>query len=258
MRRRAVPLAAALLALVLAACGGGGGGGDQPARPALTVSAASSLKDAFTAYGRAFPGAEVRLSFAGSDDLAAQIRQGVKPDVFAAANTKLPDALAHEGLVERPRVFAGNELVIAVPADGHGVAGLGDLGRRGVKLALGAEGVPVGDYARQVLGRLGAAQRDAVLANVRSNEPDVKGVVGKLVQGVVDAGLVYRTDVTATDGRLRAIPLPDALRPQVAYGVAVVRGARHPAQARAFVAGLIRGRGAAELRRQGFLPAPGA
>jgi molybdate transport system substrate-binding protein len=258
MRRRALAALAALLALVVVSACGGDGGGDQPARPALTVSAASSLKDAFTAYGRAFPGADVRLSFAGSDDLAAQIRQGVKPDVFAAANTKLPDQLAGEGLVERPRVFAGNELVIAVPADGHGVAGLGDLGRRGVKLALGAEGVPVGDYARQVLGRLGAAQRDAVLANVRSNEPDVKGVVGKLVQGVVDAGLVYRTDVTATDGRLRAIALPAALRPRVAYGVAVVRGSRHPAQARAFVAGLIRGRGAAELRRQGFLPPPGA
>jgi molybdate transport system substrate-binding protein len=256
--RRATPwVLAGVLALGAGACGGGDAGGGT-AKPRLTVSAASSLSEAFTRYGRAFPGADVRLSFAGSDDIAAQIRQGVEPDVFAAANTKLPEQLAREGLVERPRVFAGNELVIAVPAGAHGVTGLSDLARPGVKLALGAEGVPAGDYARQVLARLGAAQRRAVSANIRSNEPDVKGVVGKLVQGAVDAGLVYRTDVAATDGRLRAIALPGALKPRVAYGVAVVRGTRHAAQARAFVAGLIRGRGAAELRRQGFLPPPGA
>ena len=41
----------------------------------------------------------MRLSFAGSDELAAQIRQGVKPDVYAAANTKLPDALHEKGLL---------------------------------------------------------------------------------------------------------------------------------------------------------------
>jgi molybdate transport system substrate-binding protein len=258
-RRALVVLAAFLAALALgvAACGGDGEDGGSAARPALTVSAAASLKDAFTAYADTFPGARVRLSFAGSDDLAAQIRQGVRPDVFAAASTELPGQLAREGLVERPRVFAGNELVIAVPAARGGpVAGLRDLGKPGVTLALGGEGVPAGDYARQVLDRLPAAQRRAIMANVRTNEPDVKGVVGKLIQGAVDGGLVYRTDVVATDGRLRAIALPGALRPQVAYGVSVVRGTRRPAEARAFVAGLIRGRGAAALRTQGFLPPP--
>jgi molybdate transport system substrate-binding protein len=250
--------AAAAALLALAGCGGGDGGGDAAGtqRPRLVVSAAASLKDAFTAYARDFPGADVRLSFAGSDDLAAQIRQGVKPDVFAAANTKLPDQLAREGLVERPRVFAGNELVIAVAADRKGIASLSGLGRAGVDLAIGARGVPVGDYTRQVLARLPAAERGAIMANVRSNEPDVKGVVGKLIQGAVTAGLVYRTDVVATDGRLRAIALPRALDPKVAYGAAVVKGAAHPAPARAFIAGLVGGRGAAALRAQGFLPAP--
>jgi molybdate transport system substrate-binding protein len=257
-RARASLVAAAVLGL--AGCGSGGdqGGDGQGGRPRLVVSAASSLKDAFTTYARGYTGAGVRLSFAGSDDLAAQIRQGVKPDVFAAANTKLPDQLAREGLVEKPRVFAGNELVIAVAADRKGIAGLGDLARTGVDLAIGAEGVPVGDYTRQVLTRVPAAERGAIMANVRSNEPDVKGVVGKLIQGAVTAGLVYRTDVVATDGRLRAIALPRALKPKVAYGAAVVKGARHAAAARAFIAGLVRGRGAAALRAQGFLPPPGS
>ena len=192
------------------------------------VSAASSLNKAFTTYGEAFDGGDVKLSFAGSDELAAQIRQGVKPDVYAAANTKLPEELFKEGLVERPERFATNELVLAVPADGGKVASLDDLTGKGVTIAVGAEGVPVGDYTRTVLGELPGDRAEAILANVRSNEPDVAGIVGKLTQGAVDAGFVYRSDVEGADGKLRAIELPDALKPTVEYGVAIVKGAPQP------------------------------
>jgi molybdate transport system substrate-binding protein len=92
---------------------------------------------------------------------------------------------------------------------------------------------------------------------VRSNEPDVGGVVGKVAQGAVDAGFVYVTDVKGADGRLRAITLPEELQPQVAYGVAVVKGAKNPEQAKAFVDGLISGDGRKRLDAAGFLPPPG-
>jgi len=253
--RRIAPIAA--LALALAACGGddtsgGAAGSPQP----LVVSAASSLTNALTSCSKKFHRATVRLSFGGSDELAAQIRQGVKPDVFAAANTKLPDELFAAGLVEKPTVFAGNELVIAVPASRTKIHSLDDLAAPGVKLAIGAKGVPVGDYTRKVLDGLPAAQRKAILENVRSNEPDVKGVVGKLTQGAVDAGFVYRSDVRAADDELKAITLPAALEPKVAYGAAVVKGAKHPEQARAFVRGLLDGAGAKALQAAGFLPPP--
>ena len=91
------------------------------------MSAAASLKKAFTDYGKQFKDADARFSFAGSDELAAQIEQGVKPDVYAAANTKLPDELYAKGLVEKPTVFAGNRLVLAVPADSAKVTSLEDL-----------------------------------------------------------------------------------------------------------------------------------
>src|SRR3954465_7865023 len=120
--------------LVVAGCGGD----DQARKPQLTVSAAASLKKAFSSYGEQFPDASVRFSFAGSDALAAQIEQGVKPDVYAAANTKLPMQLYEKGLVAKPQVFAGNELVLAVPADGAKVTTLDDLEADGVKLAIGA------------------------------------------------------------------------------------------------------------------------
>src|SRR6188474_1272969 len=106
MRRIAILACLALLA--------GCGGGSEPtaSKPQLIVSAAASLKTAVTDYGRNFEAATVRTSFAGSDELAAQIRQGVKPDVFASANTKLPDDLYAKGLVEKPVEFAANRLVI--------------------------------------------------------------------------------------------------------------------------------------------------
>src|SRR5213083_1225283 len=94
-----VALVALVGAFALAGCGASG---DDD----LLVSAATSLKAAFTAYGEQFDGANAQFSFAGSDELAAQIRAGAKPDVFAAANTKLPDQLFKQGLVEKPKVFA--------------------------------------------------------------------------------------------------------------------------------------------------------
>jgi molybdate transport system substrate-binding protein len=251
---RTLPAVLAAVLALLAACGGSNAA--TGGRPTLTVSAASSLQSAFDAYAKQFPQADVKAQFAGSDELAAQITQGVKPDVYAAADTSLPEQLYAKGLVGRPRVFAGNELVLAVPAHGAKVHGLGDLDARGVTVATGADSVPVGAYTKQVLDRLGAAQEHGILANVRSQEPDVKGVVGKITQGAVDAGFVYRSDVRAADGRLRAIALPARLRPKVAYGVAVVKGAQQPALAQRFVDGLVRGKGQQALQAAGFLPPP--
>jgi molybdate transport system substrate-binding protein len=238
---RALALAGLLVASLGAGCADDAtlsGGGDKPQ---IVVSAASSMKEALTACAPEFPEATVRLQFAGSDELAAQIRQGVPVDVFAAANTKLPEALARAGELGEPVAFASNRLVLAVPSDGGAVDSLEALERPDVTLVIGAEGVPVGDYTRAVLARLGAERSEAVLANVRSNEPDVKGIVGKLVQGAADAGFVYASDVKASGGELRAIALPGELEPTATYAAGVVAGAKQPDAAEAFVDDLLAG-----------------
>jgi molybdate transport system substrate-binding protein len=246
-----------VLALVLAACGSSSSNSSSDAsKPNLTVSAAASLKAAFTAYAQQFSQASVRYSFAGSDILAAQIEQGVKPDVFASANTKLPDMLYAKGLVSKPVTFAANKLVIAVPAGSSKVKSISDLEKPGVSIAIGSASVPIGSYTRKVLAKLGAAQSAKLLANVRSDESDVSGIVGKLTQGAVDAGFTYVTDVKATKGALVVIPLPATLQPVVAYGIAVVTGDPHPAQAQAFISGLLNGSGQQDLTNAGFLPPP--
>jgi len=242
-------LAVALLAV--------GCGDDEPAadeRPRLIVSAAASLTDALTVCSREFEGADVRLSFGGSDELAAQIRQGVRPDVFAAANTRLPEELASEDLLETPVEFATNELVMALPGDEREIERVEDLAAPGVRLVIGAETVPVGSYTRDVLGHLPAGVREQILANVRSEEPDVRGVVGKLTQGAADAGFVYLTDIT---GDLTAVELPPELQPTVAYGAGVVKGTEQQELAQRYLDGLTDGPCADALREEGFGPPPG-
>ena len=250
---RAAPVVLFALASV-AGCGG-----DDGAEPGvdreLIVSAASSLEPAFTAYAEA-AGIEASQSFAGSVELAAQIRQGVRPDLYAAANTALPEDLHADGLAGEPVVFATSRLVLAVRSGGE-IDSLGDLVSPDLALAIGDEGVPVGEYTREVLGRLDPGRREAILANVRSEEPDVAGIVGKLSQGAVDAGFVYVTDVAAAGGELVVIELPGRLEPEVAYAAVVVEGADNPEAAERFIDGLLEGRGAEALRRAGFGPPPG-
>jgi molybdate transport system substrate-binding protein len=232
---------------VLAGCGDGG-------ETTLRVSAAASLKNAFEDYGASFADADVSFSFAGSDELAAQIRKGARPDVFASANTKLPRQLSDEGLTVGPGVvpFAVNRLVVAVPKDVERVRSLEDLDDDGVRLAAGSPSVPVGAYAREIVARLGPRRADAIERNIRSNEPDVSGVVGKVSQGAVDAGFVYATDVRASGGRLQAIELPERIQTNVLLAAVIVKGTDHPDAALAFIQGLLTGTGRRALQEAGF------
>jgi molybdate transport system substrate-binding protein len=255
-RGRLVPaflLLLVALALVAGGCGSddkssSGGGGK------LVVSAAQSLNLAFGTYGSKFTEADAQFSFAGSDELATQIRGGAKPDVFASANTKLPDALYKDKLVEKPVVFAKNRLVLAIQKNGTEVQSLDDLTKKGVTIAIGAKDVPVGAYTRKVLSHLSPASQKKVFANVKTEEPNVGGISAKLAQGAVDAGFLYITDVEAANGRLEAIELPEKFQPEVAYGVAIVKGAHNKKAAQDFIDGLLKGAGADALRDAGFDP----
>jgi molybdate transport system substrate-binding protein len=247
-------------AAIAAGCGDddddSGGGSGNATR--LVVSAASSMTEALEKCAPQFGDAEdadVRLSFGGSDELAAQIRQGAKVDVYAAANTRIPDELHADDLLEQPVEFATNEFVLAVPKD-SGIDSIDDLTKEGTTVVVGSESVPIGAYTRETLAKLPPDEEKAILANVRSNEPDVKGIVGKLTQGAADAGFVYVTDVNATGDELKAIELPADLEPQVTYGAGVVTKAEQPELAQTFVDGLTDGDCADALKDAGFGPAP--
>jgi molybdate transport system substrate-binding protein len=254
---------AAACAAVAAGCGdddddGGDAGSGSGDGTRLVVSAASSMTEALESCAPEFEeaeGADVRLSFAGSDELAAQIRQGARVDVYAAANTRLPEELHDEDLLSEPIEFATNEFVLAVP-DGSEIESVEDVAQPGTKVVVGSESVPIGTYTRESLAKLPPGQEGAILENVVSNEPDVKGIVGKLTQGAGDAGFVYLTDVNATGGDLKAIDLPDELDPDVTYGAGVPTEAREPELGQEFLDGLTLGPCATALEEAGFGASP--
>jgi molybdate transport system substrate-binding protein len=219
----------------------------------LTVLGASSLTEALGEYGDSFEGAQVRSSFAGSDQLAAQVKQGAKADVFASADTEYPADLHRAGLVEKPVVFARNRLVIVAPKDGK-VRALDDLARPGTKIVIGDPSVPVGAYTHEVLSGLTPGEQAAILDNVRSEEPEVTAVLAKVTSGAADAGFVYVTDARTVQGQVRTVPIPPALQPDVAYAAAVLSDSGEPELARRYLRGLLHGAGAADLRAAGFLP----
>jgi molybdate transport system substrate-binding protein len=238
MRRVAV----ALVLVLLAGTGWATGQTDDP----VTVYAAASLTEALP---RIAPRA--RVQFAGSNQLALQIRQGAPADVFASASPVYTQGLFRDGLVERPRTFATNSLVLAVPRTNPArIRTVLDLARRpSLRLVVAGAKVPVGLYTREVLKRLGLLR---VLRKTVSQEPDVKGIVGKLALGEADAGFVYATDVRASSGRLVAIALPRRAQPTVRYEVAVVRGSKNRAGAFELIADLLGTEGRRELARSGF------
>jgi molybdate transport system substrate-binding protein len=211
-----------------------------------TVYAAASLTGVLP---KVSPGS--RYQFAGSNQLAHQIRNGAPADVFASASTVYTEDLFRDRLVEKPRLFATNSLVLAVPRSNPArIRSVQDLAKRPrLKLVVAGARVPIGLYTREVLKRLGLVR---VLRKAVSQEPDVKGIVGKLAFGQADAGFVYATDVRAASSRLRAIPLPARAQPTVRYEIAIVRGASNRASALELVADLLGEDGRRELGRAGF------
>jgi len=222
-----------------------GCGGDEASEP-LAVYAASSLAEVFPAIDDA-----PSYSFAGSDELATQIREGAPADVYAAASSKYPQQLYEEGLVEEPVTFASNRLVLIVPRDNPAaIESVEDVAQAGTRLVVAAEGVPVGDYTRTVLDTLGLS---GALENVVSNEDDVKGVAAKVALGEADAGFVYATDVTAVADDVLPVELPDRAQPPIEYQVAIVADSDDPDEADAFVDRLLGPDGRETLERAGFV-----
>ena len=255
-----------ILAIILTACAS-----DSPTTaPAieesrtLTVFAAASLTDAFTEIGKNFeaanPGVTVTFNFAGSQALRTQIEEGALADVFASASGKEMDTLVTGKFVAdgTSQVFLNNKLVVILPADNSaGLEKLEDLANPGIKLVLAAEAVPVGNYARQALdlmnGSFGSDFRDKVLANVVSNEDNVKQVVAKVQLGEADAGIVYTSDAVAAL-KLKTIEIPVELNIIAKYPIAALTKSTNTDLATAFINYILSPDGQAVLQKWGFAP----
>lgn len=210
----------------------------------LEVYAAASLREAFTSIVRTFeashPGVKVRMNFAGSQTLAAQIANGAPADVFASASEKNLKDLVYDPKTRR--VFATNRLVVL------GVPSLRDLAKA-KRIVLAARAVPAGSYARQALAtasrKYGAAWLKTVESRVVSEENDVRAVLAKVRLGEADAGIVYASDA-------RGVALPAAFQPRIEYPAVALKDAREPRLAREFLALVLSPAGRRALAARGF------
>ena len=214
----------------------------------MTVYAAASLSEAFedlaTEYEAANPDVDVRLNFAGSARLAAQISAGARADVFASANSATMSRVAAEGLTSTPPVlFVRNRLALVVPIDNPGnVTELADLSDDGLVLAVCAPEVPCGALAQAVLNDAG------VDAEPDTEETSVRAVLTKVTLGEADAGLVYATDVAAGAGKVASVPLG----PQIRFNDYPVAAVSDRALATDFVDFVLGPNGQGILRSHGF------
>ena len=232
-------------AMVVGVAATGAADGRSTSGPA-TVLAAASLADVVP---RIDP--DVRASFAGSNQLAQQARQGLRFDVFLSASPTYTQSLYADGLVRKPVAFATNRLVLIVPAGNPAkIRAVGDLARRPkLRLVVAGPKVPIGLYTREVLKRLSLLR---VLRKTVSQESDVKGIVTKVAFGEADAGFVYATDVRAVAGKVRVITFPAAAQPTVVYELAIATDPRDLDAAQGFVIALLGPDGRRQLRAAGF------
>ncbi|MGW4997832.1 molybdate ABC transporter substrate-binding protein [Streptomyces hydrogenans] len=260
-RRRAAAVLTAALLVPLAACSSGddakedtagstpSGSASAAPRANLTVLAAASLTDVFktagAAYEKAHPGTKLTFSFAGSQELVAQVSQGSPADVLVTADTKSMDKVKAD--TGTPAIIAKNRLVIAT---GEGnpfkVDELKDLADTKLKVVLAAPEVPAGKYSKQILDKQGVAVKPV------SQEPNVRAVLSKVELGEADAGLVYKTDAASAADKVDAVEIPDDQNAIAQYPAATIKDSKNAEAAAAFVAWLSSPEGQKILQDAGF------
>jgi molybdate transport system substrate-binding protein len=219
----------------------------------VTVFAAASLKETFTALGKqfetAYPGTKVTFNFGGSDTLAASITSGAPADVFAAASPKTMQAVTEAGDAQgAPSAFVRNQLEIAtVPGNPRRITTLKDLTEPGLKVALCAKTVPCGAAAQKALtaGHL-------TLTPV-TYEQDVKSALTKVELKEVDASVVYRTDVKAAGGKVDGVRFAESAKAVNDYPIVALKDAPNATAAQAFIGLVKSAEGQKVLTDAGFL-----
>ncbi len=225
---------------------------------ALRVFAAGSLRPALDRLAVASPDA-LLITYDNARNLARRITAGEPADVFASASEEHPDQLHSAGLVQVPRPFATNRLVVAVP-QASPARDAGVLATPGIRVVIEVAGIPLGDYTRELLLRLeavfGAGFAERALANVVVEEQQVDAVAARLLAGEADAAVLYATDVAARSPRLRAIEPPPGADVAVTYVACATTSTPDRKRAAAWVEALAGPATVAIMRDAEFGPAP--
>jgi molybdate transport system substrate-binding protein len=233
----------------------------------LTVFAAASLTDAFAEIGQNYhaqhPDVNISFNFDGSQILQTQIENGAYADIYASASATQMNALKTGGYMNNStvNVFAQNKLEVIIPkGNPASITTMADLAKPGVKIVIGTQSVPVGNYTLQVLAKMAndtaysSDYRNRVLANVVSQEPNVNNIVTKVALGEADAGFVYQSDVPLKlKDQVDKIIIPDKYNVIAQYPMGILKQSKDPILARDFINYVNSPSGQAVLQKYGFI-----
>jgi molybdate transport system substrate-binding protein len=261
-------LIVSLLLILASACGGGENLSisGKPGNGTLTIFAAASLTEAMSEIGKEFestyPGIEVAINFAGSQQLAQQLSQGASADIYASADKQQMENVIQSGRVtsDSARAFIHNRLAVVLPGSNPGnIQDIKDLAKPGLQLLLADEAVPVGRYSQEMLDRAseqsgyGIEFKEGVLGNVVSYEENVRAVLTKIILGEADAGIVYVSDVIGTsEADIYLIEIPEQFNVTASYYIAPISDSSNLNRGKDFIHLLLSPKGQEILERYGF------
>lgn len=249
---RALPVRPAVVGIVGLVAAFGVGCGSSSSSDDLTVFAAASLTDAFTAIGETFmaenPGRSVTFSFAASSELVTQVLDGAPADVVATADLVTMDRLTSaDAAGSTPVVFARNRATIAVAAGNPlGITDLADLRDDDLVLVVCAPEAPCGRYANELFANAG------ITPTPDSLERNPRAVLTKVALGEADVGIVYETDIAAADGNVDAVPIPSDTNIVAEYPIVTITRSAVPEAAQDFIDIVLSPAGQAILAEHGF------
>ncbi len=243
-----------------------GSGNGNSSQITLNVFAGSSLTESFNeianSYHTLHPNVTVQFNYGGSQNLVRQIKNGANCDIFASADFINMKKASDAGLVKHSQVFVKNKQVVIVPiTNAAGIHSLHDLTKKGIKLDLAADVVPAGTYTRKILANMsmspeyGSSYKSKVLANVVSEEDEVKAVVQKIQLNEADAGFVYQSDVTpSVANKVIVITIPNNFNVIAQYPIATVKSSKYPKEAQDFMNYILSNVGQTVLKKHNFIP----
>jgi molybdate transport system substrate-binding protein len=246
--RRALVSALALI-ILFSACASSSESQEQTT---LEVYAASSLATPFVEAGVAFerdhPGIKIQFNLGASSDLARFVQEGAPADVFASADVANIDNVESQDLLDSPSViFATNYLEIIVEKGNPlNISSLEDLSNPDLIFITTNPDVPIGKYTAEVLKKAG------VTIAPDSFENNVKGIMLKVASGEADAGIVYHSEVIASEGQVEGIKIPTEFNIVAKYPIGIIKNSANKNQAQEFIDFLLSPKGQALLNQYGF------
>ena len=222
----------------------------------ITVSAAASLKEAFTdiarQYEKQYPDAKIKLNTAASGTLLQQLAQGAPVDVLAADLATMDKAAAQNLIRPQTRkTFALNSLVLITPKSSSlKIKQPKDLQQEGVKrIAVGnPASVPAGAYTQAALEK--QKLWDSLKPKIVQTQ-NVRQALDYVIRSETEAGFVYRTDAALKPHAVNIVATVPTEKP-VAYPIALTQSSKAANEAQRFVNYVLSANGQTVLRRYGF------